>query len=148
MQAPSVSHLFFADDSLLFFRAKERECLKIEEILTVYERASSPAVNFQKSGLFFSANISERDRDLFSGVLEVFNPLNHGRYLGLPPLIGSNKRQNFAYVRDRLWKRIHGWQERLLSQAGKEILIKSVAQAIPAYCMSVFLLPISLCEEL
>ncbi|RVX23698.1 putative mitochondrial protein [Vitis vinifera] len=41
-----------------------------------------------------------------------------------------------------------GWQSKLLSQAGKEILIKAVGQAIPSYCMSTFLLPISLSEEL
>ena len=31
---------------------------------------------------------------------------------------------------------------------GKEILIKAVGQAIPTFCMSLFLLPISLVEEL
>ena len=36
----------------------------------------------------------------------------------------------------------------LLSRAGKEILIKVVAQSIPTYTMSVFLLPLKLCDEL
>ena len=36
----------------------------------------------------------------------------------------------------------------MLSHAGKEILIKVVGQAIPSYCMSTFLLPISLSEKL
>ena len=36
----------------------------------------------------------------------------------------------------------------LLSRAGKEILIKAVAQSIPIYTMSVFLLPLKLCDEL
>lgn len=41
-----------------------------------------------------------------------------------------------------------GWKEKLLSKAGKEILIKMVAQAIPTYSMSYFKIPNSLCDEL
>jgi hypothetical protein len=37
---------------------------------------------------------------------------------------------------------------KFLSQAGKEILLKSVAQAIPTFCMSVFKLPGALCKEI
>ena len=36
----------------------------------------------------------------------------------------------------------------LLSRAGKEILIKAVAQSIPTYTMSVFQFPMKLCDEL
>ena len=54
----------------------------------------------------------------------------------------------FDFLRDRLWRRLQGWQSKLLSHAGKEILIKAVGQAIPSYCMSTFSLLISLSEEL
>ena len=36
----------------------------------------------------------------------------------------------------------------LLSRAGKEVLIKVVAQSIPTYSMGVFQLPGKLCDEL
>jgi len=47
-----------------------------------------------------------------------------------------------------VWKRLHDWKSKFLSQAGKEILLKAVIQAIPSYSMSVFLLPMGLCKEI
>jgi hypothetical protein len=47
-----------------------------------------------------------------------------------------------------VWKKISNWKTFFLSQAGKEILLKAVIQAIPTYCMGVFQLPISLCKDI
>ena len=49
---------------------------------------------------------------------------------------------------EKLAKRLARWKEKLISKAGKEILIKVVAQAIPTYTMSCFKLLDTLCEEL
>jgi hypothetical protein len=43
---------------------------------------------------------------------------------------------------------MNNWKTKFLSQAGKEILLKAVVQAIPTYSMSVFQLPISLCKDI
>ena len=43
---------------------------------------------------------------------------------------------------------MQGWREKLLSQASREIMIKAVIQSIPAYSMSVFKLPVSLCKDI
>lgn len=47
-RSPSISHIFFDDDSLFFFRANAEECATIKQILLQYEAASGQAVNFQK----------------------------------------------------------------------------------------------------
>ena len=43
---------------------------------------------------------------------------------------------------------MQGWKERLLSQVGKEIMIKVVIQSIPTYSMSVFHLLIRLIKDI
>ena len=82
-----------------------------------------------------------------SEVLGVSAPLDASKYLGFPSLIGKSKRAIFGFLKDGLWKRLQGWRNRFLSRARKEILIKSVAHAIPSYCKGIFLIPLALCDE-
>lgn len=70
------------------------------------------------------------------------------KYLGLPVHIRRSKVKTFEYLKQRIWSRIQGWQEKLLSKAGKEILIKAVVQAIPTYTMSCFDLTKCFCNQL
>ncbi|XP_019091119.1 PREDICTED: uncharacterized protein LOC109128717 [Camelina sativa] len=71
-----------------------------------------------------------------------------GTYLGLPEKIHWSKTQVFAFVRDKLHKRVNLWTSKSLSKGGKEVLIKAVAQAIPTYVMSCFLLRKAICSKL
>ena len=72
----------------------------------------------------------------------------HEKHLGLPSLVGRNKKNTFKEVKTKLAKKLAGWKEKLLSKAGKEVMIKAVAQAIPTYTMSYFKIPHSLCDEM
>ncbi|KAH0972205.1 hypothetical protein GBA52_024361 [Prunus armeniaca] len=103
----SISHLLFADDSVLFCRADEREAQFVLNILQCYEAASGIMADF-----------------------------------------GASKRKVFDEVRRKLDGKLHGWAEQFLSPAGKEVLIKAVAMAMPCYAMSCFKLPVSLCKEI
>jgi hypothetical protein len=52
------------------------------------------------------------------------------------------------YLKDRVWKRIHGWLELLLLVGGEDVLIKLVVQAIPIFSMACFKLPRGLCHHI
>ena len=54
--------------------------------------------------------------------------------LGLPALIGVDRSDCFCHLIDRVRARISGWNEKLLSMGGKEVLIKSIAQAYTSIC--------------
>ena len=62
--------------------------------------------------------------------------------------LGEIKELPFNAIKEKLGKVLVGWKEKLLSKAGKEVLIKAVAQAIPTNTMSCFKLPDSLCDDL
>ncbi|KAK4399546.1 putative mitochondrial protein [Sesamum angolense] len=147
-RAPRVSHLLFADDTLIFCQAKVDAALCILEVLDNFGRAAGQEINFSKSSMVFSRNTVASLRDEIQGILNIRVEGRHDLYLGLPSVVGKTRRSVFQSIRDRVWNRINGWNERNISQAGKEILIKAVAQAIPTYAMGCFRLPISLIKEL
>ena len=53
-----LSHLFFANDSLIFCKASTKECSELQKILQVYEDASVQQLNRAKTSLLFSSNTS------------------------------------------------------------------------------------------
>jgi hypothetical protein len=60
--------------------------------------------------------------------------------------VGADRSDCFRHLVDRIIKHIDGWKEKLLSMCGKEILIKSIAQAVPTYSMMVFKIPINIAK--
>jgi len=63
-------------------------------------------------------------------------------------MIGRTKKAVFAFIKDRIWKKINAWRGCALSKAGKKVMVKSVLQSIPAYVMSIYILPNSLIDEI
>lgn len=62
--------------------------------------------------------------------------------------MGRGKKQSFNYIRERIWQKIQGWKEKLLSQVGRKVLIKSILQAMPTFTMNCFKLPKNLCKDI
>lgn len=71
-----------------------------------------------------------------------------GKYLGLPSLVGRRKNEILGFIKDKVVAQINSWNNKFLSKAEREILIKNVLQAIPTYAMSIFLLPHELCNKI
>lgn len=144
--APPISHLLFADDSLIFGRAIEEEVVFLKQCLLLYENAAGQRINFQKSALSFGPGVKNAVKDMVQNILGVPTVPFHEKYLGLPTVSGRSKKQMFKRIDERLEAHMSGWQSKFLSKAGKVILVKAVAQAIPTYSMSVFRLPKGVCK--
>ncbi|KAG5537109.1 hypothetical protein RHGRI_024523 [Rhododendron griersonianum] len=147
-QCPVVSHLFFADDSLIFLEANSWYCSNLRQILGCFSEASGLSVNLHKSSVMFSANASHSTRDELKGILEMKDMDKNSKYLGLPTSWGKSKKESMGFIRDNILGKIKGWSNKDLNQAGKEILIKSVIQPIPMYPFMCFKAPNSLCSQL
>lgn len=140
---PKISQLFFVDDNLLFFHAQLGDIQCIQNILELYEKASRQQINKNKITLFFSISVSSATKETIKVLLGILEIKEYERYLDLPTVVGRNKKASLIFIKERVWGKIQGWKEKLLSQVGKEILLKAVVQAIPTFAISCFLLPVS-----
>ena len=96
-KGPKISHLFFANDSLLFCQARVGDVEKIQEILGKYERALGQKINSDKTTLFFSNNTSNVTKDEMKNLLGVAEIKEYERYLGLPTVVGRKKKGELKF---------------------------------------------------
>jgi hypothetical protein len=81
------------------------------------------------------------NQDRVKEMLNVDNVASEAKYLGLPMPEGIMCKSKFKTTKERTLKKFTNWAECYMSVGAKELLIKSVAQAIPTYVMGVFKLP-------
>jgi hypothetical protein len=70
-RSPWVSHLLFADDSLIFINANAASVTRLNDILTIYNEASGQKVNKDKSAIFFSPCTPDDHREAVKQVLNI-----------------------------------------------------------------------------
>ena len=143
-----ISHLLFVDDSFIFCQATVEECQQLLRVLRCCEEASGQAINKQKTSIFFSRNTRPNVKRNIQRMMGARIMEDCEKYLGLPMVGGKSKVNTFWELREKILKRVMGWKEKYISKAGREILIKTVAQAIPTYTMGIFKTPKTLCDTI
>lgn len=133
--------MFFANDSLVFFKEDRGNCNSIKDCLTLYEKASGQQINFDKSVITFSKLIPQNNILYIKDKLQLSVYQGHELYLGLSTFSIRRKRIQVGYLHDRVAKKLDGWKNRFFSEGGMEVLIKAVIQAIPTYGMTCFRIP-------
>lgn len=105
-------------------------------------------VNKSKSSVFFSTNTSVHVKQQLCTILQMEEADENVKYLGLPNMMQQNKVSTFGFLKDKVKNRTLSWDGKIITQGGKETLVKSVIQALPTYTMSVFLLPLEITKNL
>ena len=93
--APSVSHLLFADDSLILMKADMTNATSLQQVLDTYYINSGQLVSLAKSSIFFSPNTHVILRAEICETLHIATEAISDKYLGLPALVGADRNDCF-----------------------------------------------------
>ena len=145
---PPFSHLFFADDLLLCAEASTTCCQSITRVLDNFCSLSGQKINLSKSKVYFSPNVSPDLRHHLCNILGVSSTPDLGKYLGFPLKLNGRNSRDYNFIVEKVQNKLTSWKAKLLSPAGRIVLVQSVTSSIPAYYMQSTALPSSTCSEL
>lgn len=146
-EGPTLSHICFADDLVFVAEANMNKAQMILNVLEEFGSSSGQKVNISKFKVFFSSNI---DLDLASDLsrtLGIEKTQDLGNYLGAPLLHQRTTRNTYAYVLEKMRKKLSVWKANTLSFAGRVTLAPSSLESMPGYLVQTSVIPISVCDE-
>ncbi|XP_026419847.1 uncharacterized protein LOC113315813 [Papaver somniferum] len=140
--APKTNHLLFADDCILFCKANDAQVQKLLSVIHQFSICLGQLINFNKSTVFFSSNLSPKACQNISGDLQVRSlNISDEKYLGIPFFVGRRKRIPFSILCDKMDHRFANWNGSNMSEEARSVMIKNVSNAIPMHHMTSFKLP-------
>jgi len=132
-----LTHLQYADDTVLFIRNSKHSITNLKFLLFCYEEVSGMKINYNKSEVF-ALGINEVEAE---GIAKVFNcKLGHFpmKYLGLPISFKRLSKEDLSFSANKVEKRLETWKCNQLSHGGRSILINSSLSSIPMYSMGFY----------
>ena len=106
-----ISHLFFADDLILFAKVDEKACKAISEVLNRFCEESGQKVSLEKSRIYFSPNVQEGISEEICSKLGIQVTTNIGKYLEFPINHTGAARNWFNFVVDRVMNKFAGGRQ-------------------------------------
>ncbi|CAM8980253.1 unnamed protein product [Rhodiola kirilowii] len=119
-----LTHLQFADDTILFCRPEMQEVRKIKHILTSFAVCSGLSINFSKSrclGISLEEEEVQKFADVMGCPMGKF-PLN---YLGMQVGLNPSTISTWCPILQIFKQKLASWRSANLSMVGRVVLIKS-----------------------
>lgn len=145
---PTFSHLFFADDLILFAKATKRNYHTIKNTINNFCSLSRQKINFSKSRIFFSPHTSPNSINATERELGMRACNDFENYLGVPILTSKRNTKAFNFLIDKLRSKLANWKASALSLVGRLTLITAVTTAIPTHVMHNTMLPSKVFKEI
>lgn len=139
---PMLSHLFFANDMVLFGEASIHQMRVMLECLDMFCSVSGQKINYHKSHIFCSKSVGITVANQLSGLSNIPLTQDLGKYLRVLSIHGRVTKNIFAETVERVQAKLEGWKTKFLSFAGRQILAKAVLSFIPLYSMQTTLIPV------
>ena len=117
----AFSHLFFANNLVLFAKANRKNCVAVKEVLDTFCSLSSQKVSATKTRVFFSPNVPFENRASLCEVLRFRSTPNLGKYSGFP-IKHTFSPQDYGFIIEKLQSKLASWKANLLSFVGKLVL--------------------------
>jgi hypothetical protein len=142
-----ITHLQYADDTIILIQDKEEYILNLKFILYCFEIMCGMKVNYHKSEVYVLGGDSERKGKvaaMFNCKLGSF-PMT---YLGVPVHTRKLRKEDFHVINAKMVKRSDPWQGRLMSSGGRLILVNSCLSSVPIYIIGFYRLTDGQHEEM
>ncbi|KAH1057051.1 hypothetical protein J1N35_035116 [Gossypium stocksii] len=147
-RGPNLSHLFFADDLVIFSRADLTHCGLFKTFLSNFCELSGHKVNARKTNIFFSSGVQESLKGEINVMLEFQEVSDLGHYLGVPLFHKRVTNGILNFLVERVRSRLSNWDTHRLSFAGRITLANFILLAILSYIMQSTLVPKGICDAI
>lgn len=142
----SISHLLFADDTLIFCDAVSGQIQALRAVLLCFEAVSGLKVNLGKSELVPVGEVNNIiSLTELLGCKIASLPIKN---LGLPLGASFKAKSIWDGVVEKVEQRLSGWKRLYLSKGGRLTLIKSTFSNLPTYYLSLFPLPVGVANRI
>ena len=134
-----VSHLLFADDTILFCDVDVEQILHIRLLLLSFQAVTSWKVNVHKSEMVPIGEVV--DVHALAEILGCKVGTLPMSYLGMPLGASHNSPSIWNPILEKIERKLAGWKRLYLSKGGRLMLLKSTLSSLPTYFLLLFTIP-------